>query len=344
MWEVLNTSRISSAPEDNIWIAELPHPDLASMTSLKPRSKMRAERNGEKFTLSIDGIVVQEHDVFLDVWNAGRRIAAEARESFRSDAYAKTGLSENRWEVQDGYFVGRQDRSEVIFASGVDGWKPTIGNVGFDRCPTAREAEAVIDGTHHIQKADLDVLEGVYDGSLARSTYSPSEGRDLMAEGLIEKVDGRLMLTTSGRELLDSDPRTLPLAIRDAIVEAGVKALKARGPDHGLGQWVHLETVLRRQWSHYLSAGGPYADNAKGLMSVLENDLDVWRGQASSEPQEIVLVAKGPGHSEGSAMMFAPWWDDNKGLATLLADTIVDIKEDLVEIHRNGMSNSGPTF
>lgn len=143
--------------------------------------------------------------------------------------------------------------------------------------------------------------------------------RRALRQGLLRRLNGRLVITEAGREVLDAGG-VLPVRLKEFLF-ACLDSLP-----------VDEAEEARFVFNMYLD------QNAASLREALEMNVPLYRDQCEDDPEEICLRASGrapDGMSvEGMTVaLFAPWWD--KELAPhskLLADLIVEHRETLTQL------------
>jgi hypothetical protein len=131
------------------------------------------------------------------------------------------------------------------------------------------------------------------------------------------------ILEDKGKDLLNSDPRTLHTDLRDVILR------EAKDRDE------------RVEWNGYMSVSGLFSSNGRGLYEALLEGLDFESGYAANDPYEIAL--KGNGEAKNGAlvrdqnvMLLCPFWEsvEIRESAERMISTIIRKRDDLIEVAR----------
>ncbi len=180
-----------------------------------------------------------------------------------------------------------------------------------------------------MDKETLKFAEWVYAENPQIGFGNPEMEREMIEKGLVAAIENtqadgsvirQLALTPKGREVLNDDPRTLHLDIRDAILSA------ARDEDQ------------RSNWLSYLSSIHSLSSPLE-LHYALREELEFCEGRADNEPYEIAL--KGNGRSSSGAliqgqniMLLCPQWFEAEDVedAQAFIKTIVDKRDDLIHL------------
>jgi hypothetical protein len=173
-------------------------------------------------------------------------IVAEAKALVTATAYRTSGLSPARWQVEGFGFRSVSSPGDRIMPR-KDFWTSSIDFVEVGQHASPLAAEEALRNLPHLRSDLIRSLERVYGMSGPMPVYYDElpQMRELEAGGLLTLAFAgcawTASMTEAGLDVLDADPRGLPLALRQIIFDAG-----ATGP---------LGDSSRTEWNPFLGCG-----------------------------------------------------------------------------------------
>ncbi len=279
--------------------------------------------------VEVDGapMGLSDQDVAKAVHFAHQFIARK-HEEMQREVFAANGLSSDKWAITGNLAIKSLDDPMKFLYPTATGWVAHASGMTICEAETALEAEKALFAPSLLSWKELDALEWAYaagEQGVSGFLLDPDYHSTLVEKGTLasrETDNGTLfVITEQGREALDHDPRSLPLALREIIFEGAEK--------------VGFKGDARRAWNMYV--GTQNASNAKALVEALNDGLELSVGRADNEPYEVSLKGRGITASgayvrDANICLFSPEWATEGESSIKLAEAIIEQADELAKV------------